>query len=207
MFLKKNNAIQSFIKSITVALGVTVMLFLIALPSSCTNKKDLNVEALERDSLPVMATMGMTSLVSDSGVIRYRVTAAEWLMFDKKVPSYWAFEKGVYLERFDTLMRVDAQIEADTAYFFDEQKLWELRSNVKIVNLSGTTFTTDLLYWNQVTEKIYSDAFLTIQDGDDILHGYGFDSDQYLENVVIRKPMGVGYIEMDENSNNKDSIN
>lgn len=206
MFLRDNNSIKSFIKSITVALGVTVMLFLIALPSSCSGKKDQVIQSLNRDSLPVMATTGMTSLVSDSGIIRYRVTSEEWLMFDKKVPSYWAFEKGVYLERFDTLMRVDAQIEADTAYFYDKEKLWELRSNVKIVNLSGTTFTTDLLYWDQIKEKIYSDAFITIVDKDNTLYGYGFDSDQSLENPVIRKPTGVGYIEMENNSENTDSI-
>lgn len=206
MFLRDYNSIKSFIKSITVALGVAVMLFLMALPSSCTGKKDHEIQSLNRDSLPVMATTGMTSLVSDSGIIRYRITAEEWLMFDKKVPSYWAFERGIYLERFDTLMRVDAQIEADTAYFFDKNKLWELRSNVKIVNLSGTTFTTDLLYWDQIKEKIYSDAFVTIVDNDNILHGYGFDSDQSLENPVIRKPTGVGYIEMAESTEKTDSI-
>ena len=48
----------------------------------------------ERDSLPVMDTRGVTTLISDSGVTRYRVNTEEWLIFDKKKPSYWAFEKG-----------------------------------------------------------------------------------------------------------------
>ena len=45
----------------------------------------------ERDSLPVMDTRGVTTLISDSGVTRYRVNTEEWLIFDKKKPSYWAF--------------------------------------------------------------------------------------------------------------------
>lgn len=207
MFFNKNNSINSFIKSITVALGVTVMLFFIALPTSCSGKKE-KFEAIvtSRDSLALMDTKGMTSLVSDSGYIRYRIIADEWLIFDQMTPPFWSFEKGVYVERFDTLMQVDAHIEADTAYYFDKERLWELRSNVKIVNLEGVTFTTDLLYWNQITEKIYSDAFITIVDDDNTLYGYGFDSDQTLQNYVIRKPRGVGYIEMNNQEKHTDSI-
>ena len=207
MFFNKNNSINSFLKGITVALGVTVMLFFMALPTSCSGKKEkFDTIVTSRDSLALMDTKGMTSLVSDSGYIRYRIIADEWLIFDKMVPPFWSFEKGVYVERFDTLMQVDAHIEADTAYYFDKQRLWELRSNVKIVNLEGVTFTTDLLYWNQVTEKIYSDAFITIVDDDNTLYGYGFDSDQTLQNYVIRKPRGVGYIEMNNQEKRTDSI-
>lgn len=52
----------------------------------------------ERDSLPVMDTKGVTTLISDSGITRYRVNTAEWLIYDRKKPPYWAFEKGIYLE-------------------------------------------------------------------------------------------------------------
>ena len=75
----------------------------------------------ERDSLPVMDTRGVTTLISDSGVTRYRVNTEEWLIFDKKKPSYWAFEKGIYLEQFDSLFHIDASIKADTAYYYDSE--------------------------------------------------------------------------------------
>ena len=45
----------------------------------------------ERDSLPVMDTKGVTTLISDSGITRYRVNTAEWLIYDRKNPPYWAF--------------------------------------------------------------------------------------------------------------------
>ena len=48
----------------------------------------------ERDSLPVMDTRGVTTLISDSGVTRYRVNTEEWLIFDKKKPSYWALRRA-----------------------------------------------------------------------------------------------------------------
>ena len=80
MFLNKNNTKNTFIKSITVTLSVTVMLFLIFASSSCTRKKDnLADKITNRDSLPLLNTIGVESLVSDSGVIRYRILAGEWL--------------------------------------------------------------------------------------------------------------------------------
>ena len=83
--------------SITITSGVIVMLLLL---SSCGGKKKAMGEAItERDSLPMMTTLGVTTLISDSGVTRYRVNTEEWSVYDRKKPSYWAFEKGVYLDR------------------------------------------------------------------------------------------------------------
>ena len=99
--------------SITIALRVMVMLLLF---SSCSGKKkELGDAITERDSMAVMDTRGVTTLVSDSGVTRYRINTEEWLVFDRKNPPYWAFEKGVYLEKFDSIFQVEASIKADTA--------------------------------------------------------------------------------------------
>jgi hypothetical protein len=118
MWLKQDRIfIHQFI-SITIAFGAIVMLVLL---SSCSGKKKQLAEAIkERDSLPLMDTRGVTTLISDSGVTRYRIKTDEWLIYDKKRPSYWAFEKGVYLEKFDSLLHVDASIKADTAYYYDK---------------------------------------------------------------------------------------
>ena len=86
----------------------------------------------ERDSLPVMDTKGVTTLISDSGITRYRVNTAEWLIYDRKKPPYWAFEKGIYLEKFDSLFHTEASIKADTAYYYNKKELWKLIGNVHI---------------------------------------------------------------------------
>ena len=75
--------------SITIVLGTIVMLLLFP---SCSGKSKAIGEAItERDSLPMMSTLGVTTLISDSGVTRYRVNTEEWQGFDRKKPSYWAF--------------------------------------------------------------------------------------------------------------------
>lgn len=190
--------------SITIVFGTIVMLLLF---SSCGGKKKAMAEAItERDSLPVMDTRGITTLISDSGITRYRVNTEEWLIYDRKQPSYWSFEKGIYLEQFDSLLNVDASIKADTAYYFDKEKLWKLIGHVDIKNLKGERFNTELLYWNQATQKVYSDKFIRIEQPDKIITGHGFDSNQQMTVYVIHNIEGVFYVDEEAEKAKNDSV-
>lgn len=192
---KKNTTFR--LNSITTAFIVVVML--ICFSSCFGKKKDLGDAVIERDSLPQMRTFGVTTFVSDSGVTRYRVDTEDWAIYDRKNPPNWAFESGVYLEKFDTLFQVDASIKADTAYFYNKQNLWKLIGNVHIQNIKGETFDTELLFWNTQTEKVYSDKFITINQIDRIISGYGFESDQNMTNYRIFNMEGIFYVDEQEN--------
>ena len=202
MLLQPINVVYHKNASITIVLGAMVMLLLF---SSCSGKKkELGVAITERDSMAVMDTRGVTTLVSDSGVTRYRINTEEWLVFDRKNPPYWAFEKGVYLEKFDSIFQVEASIKADTAYFFNKEELWKLMGNVHIQNLKGEQFDTELLYWDQRTQRIYSDEFIRIEQPDRIITGHGFESNQQMTVYTIRKPEGIFYV--DEEAAAADSL-
>ncbi len=169
---------------------------MLVLLSSCSGKeKHLADPVGERDSLPSMQTRGVSSLVSDSGVIRYKILAEEWLVYDKRNPSKWAFEKGIFLEKFNDSMQVDAQIKADTAYYYDKQKLWDLRGHVAVRNQRGEKFDTYQLFWNQNTQQVYSDKFIRIQQEDKVITGYGFKSNQQFTDYVIHNTAGIFPVE------------
>lgn len=166
--------------------------------SACSGRhKDLGNAITERDSLPVMDTKGVMTLISDSGVTRYRINTEEWLVFDKKNPSYWAFEKGIYLENFDSVFNVEASIKSDTAYYYDKQKLWKLISNVHIQNLKGEKFDTNLLYWDQNKHRVYSDERVRIEQPDQIIYAIGFESDEQLNKYRFFKTEGIFYVDDD----------
>lgn len=196
MWRKRKNRLLHKSISITIALAAVVMLLSF---SSCDGKAKAIGDAItERDSLPMMQTMGVTTLISDSGVTRYRVNTEEWLVFDRKKPSYWAFEKGVYVEQFDSIFNIEASIKADTAYYYDKERLWKLIGNVDIQNRKGERFNTELLYWNEATQKVYSDKFIRIEQPDRIITGHGFDSNQQMTVYVIRNIEGIFYVEDDQ---------
>ena len=184
MQLQQTNVVFCKYMSITVALAAVMLLLF----SSCSGKKkELGAAITERDSLPVMDTRGVESLVSDSGVISYRLSAEEWLVYDKKTPSYWSFEKGVYVEKFDSLFQVEASIKADTAYYYDKQKLWKLIHNVHIQNQKGENFDTELLYWDQNKKRVYSDKAVRVEQVDRIIYAEGFESNEQMTKYTFFK--------------------
>lgn len=133
--------------------------------------------------------------LSDSGMIRYKIITAEWLIYSHRNPPFWAFEKGIYLEKFDSLFHVDASIKADTAYYYEPKKLWELRGNVHIQSQRGDKFDTELMFWDQDKEKIYSDKFIRIEQIDKVLTGYGFESNQQMTEYQIYNNTGIFTVE------------
>lgn len=166
---------------------------------SCSKNKQLVTDAVvERDSMSVMTTYGVNSLISDSGIIRYKILADEWLVYDKRNPPFWAFERGVYLEKFDTLHQVEARIKADTAYYNTKAEIWTLRGNVHIESLKGERFDTQLMYWNQKTQRVYSDQYIRIEQPERTITGYGFDSNQQMTEYVIRNITGIFYVDESE---------
>lgn len=198
MLSQRTNVLFCRSLSITIAFGAMVMLLLF---SACSGKrKDMGDAITERDSLPVMDTKGVMTMISDSGVTRYRINTEEWLVFDRRNPPYWAFEKGIYLEKFDSIFNVEASIEADTAYYYEKRKLWKLMSNVHIQNLKGEQFDTDLLYWDQNTHKVYSDRRVRIEKPDQIIYAIGFESDEQLNKYKFFKTEGTFYVDEDEST-------
>jgi len=176
----------------TVFVAVVMLLFF----SACSGSgKQMGGAVTNRDSLPALETHDVTTLISDSGVIRYRITTPLWLVYDKLNPSRWSFEEGVYVENFDENNDVMAEIKADTAYYYDKQKLWELRGHVDIRNQQGERFNTELLFWNQDTQKVYSDKFIRIEQIDRIITGHGFDSNQQFTVYTIHQPEGIFYVD------------
>mgnify|MGYP003521822800 FL=1 len=181
------NRIIRFIGTTAAAFAVVVPIFV----TSCNSVQEESVIIENRDSMAVMSTYGVSTIISDSGRISYRIDAEEWLIFDRRQPPYWAFEKGVYLEKYDYEMNVEATIKCDTAYYYSEQKLWKLIGNVDIRNPKNERFYTDLMYWNQEEEKIYSDAYIKIEQEEQTTEGIGFSSNQNMTQWEIKNTKGI----------------
>lgn len=182
------------------AFGWIIMMLLLA---SCEGQKKKFAPAIRnRDSLPVLSSYDVNTLISDSGIIRYRLKTKEWLIYDKTNPPRWAFKKGIYVEQFDSVMNIEANMKADTAYFYDQQKLWHLIGHVLIKNWQGEYFKTSELFWNQLTEKIYSDKFIEIELKDRIVKGTGFESNQQMTVYKIKNIKATIYV----NTHSKDSL-
>lgn len=159
---------------------------------SCSNNsQQTGPDIGERDSLPTLKSIGVSTLISDSGIIRYKMISEDWYIYDKTIPTYWAFEKGLFIERFNESYQVDAYISCDTAYFYDKKKLWELHGRVLVKNMKGETFKTSLLFWDQNAHRIYSDRYMEIDGETRKLSGYNFSSNEQMTDYIIHASKGL----------------
>lgn len=87
-----------------------------------------------------------------------------------------------------------SKLSSDSARIDDVSKNMTARGNVVVVSdSSGNRLETSILHWNNSTQKIYSNEFVKIWTRNEIITGYGFESDQNLDNYKINKVSGISY--------------
>lgn len=156
----------------------------------------------ERDSVAMMRSYGVNTLISDSGVIKYRIVTEEWFVNLAKQPTRWEFMKGVFFEQFDEKFHVEGYIQADTAWYFDQEKLWKLRGRVRIRNVNGLVYTSEELYWDGLRHEFYSNVFSKVVTPERTLQGTYFRSDEHMSNYTVSNSKG-SFIPEEENKNDQ----
>lgn len=163
----------------------------LALLGACSSEQEHIAAAIEeKDSLAFMTANGVSTLISDSGVIRYKLIAEDWQIHNSTTPSTWKFLHGFFMERFDENMHTDLFVQADTAYLH-RQEIWELRGRVIIKNLEGTLFKTEEIFWNMNEHNIWNHMPMDIYMPDRELHGTEFRSNENMTNYMVLNSAGA----------------
>ena len=158
---------------------------------SCEEQKEHTAAAIsEKDSVALMTSYGVNTLISDSGVIKYRIVAERWEVNEKINPSRWIMDRGVFMTQFDEKFHVQAYIQCDTAYHFDKQKLWELRGRVRIRTKDGLKFFSEQLYWNEEQHEFYSHVFSKLITPERTLQGAYFRSNEQMTRYYVSNTKG-----------------
>lgn len=140
---------------------------------------------------PTMSTADVNTFISDSGYTRYHLQTPLWLIYDDSEEPFWRFPDGLDLEQFDKEHRLESTVVCDSAIYWSRKRLWRLDGNVVMVSTAGDSFLTQQLFWDQNTRRINSDSFIHIVRSDRILEGYGFESDQGMNDYIIHRPTAI----------------
>ena len=172
---------------LTVILVVLSLVFL----GSCEEHKEHTAPAVrDRDSASMMISYGVNTLISDSGVIKYKIVTERWDVNTVQQPTRWTFEKGIFLEQFDEKFHVEGYITADTAWYYDQLKLWELRGRVHIRNVNGLIFDSEELFWDGIRHEFYSHKFSKVVTPERTMQGTYFRSDEHMTHYEVTNSVG-----------------
>ena len=170
---------------------IAIFTFCVLLFTACEEQKEHTAPAInDRDSVSMMTSYGVNTLISDSGVIKYKIVTERWDVNTIKQPPRWTFERGIFLEQFDQKFHVEGYITADTAWYYEQQKLWELRGRVHIRNVNGLIFDSEELFWDGQKHEFYSNKFSKVVTPERTLQGTYFRSDEHMAHYEVTNSVG-----------------
>lgn len=159
--------------------------------SGCKDDNLVSTSDIDASHTPTMLTRNVETLISDSGVTRFRIVTPIWYVYDEADEPYWRFPEGLKLDKYDLFFRKEASVESDSATYLKNKQIWRLDGHVNITNVMNEKFLTNQLFWDQRQHKLYSDSFIHIERPDKVLEGYGFDSNEQLTRYSIRNVSGI----------------
>ncbi len=165
-----------------------------ALLSSC-EKKEIVVKDLQIKGMPSLSARDVETMYSDSGKVTLLVRSPLIQQYTEVEEPYTLFPEGLTVLFYEKKSEPQASITAQYARYTEKDEVWELRDSVVAVNTEGDILETELLYWSEPRQRIWSDRFVRFTHNDQIIMGTGFESDTRFSNWFIKNVTGTIYIE------------
>ena len=160
--------------------------------SSCIHKTNKELQTVEAQQ--EMASFGAKDLhtvVTDSGFYKYEFETPQLSQYDNVEVPYIDFPVGLKFKMYGNKGKmIKTKIRCNNAKYYKDDALWELNNDVEAVTEKNDILNTEQLFWNTKEHRIYSDKFVKITTKNQIITGYGFESDEKLSKYEIKHPGG-----------------
>ena len=169
-------------------------LFLLITLLSCSDKKN-SIALLQPYEGPILEVDGMETIFSDSAKMKVRLKATKELDFENGDKE---FPEGVFIEFYED-GKMTTTLEANIGYYNKKEDLYTGVGDVIVKNSEEKQqLNTEELHWKPKDETIFTEKFVRIESGNEILLGEGLVAHQDFKTYTIIKPTGEIY-NVDEN--------
>jgi LPS export ABC transporter protein LptC len=174
---------NKLVKSIATLLWV-VMLF--SCKTSPVKMEELSKELVE----PVVSSEHIEWFYTKNGEASFKLNSPQMFRFEGEEP-YLEFPSGISLQSFQEKGEKDSYLKADYAIKYLEDKIIEAKGSVLLQNIEGDKLETEFLIWDEANELIYTEEFVKITKGQQVIMGEGFQSDIYITEYTLKKSKGI----------------
>jgi LPS export ABC transporter protein LptC len=169
-------------------------LFFVCLFLMSCEKKTGYIPKSDLLNLPSLTAKDFITVANDSGMLQLKMYARIIEQYDNKPIPYSEFKSGIRVVFYEGKKDSVASVTAKYARFTKKENLWELRDSVVVINEKGDKLETELLFWNQADDRIYTDRFVKITNVDQITMGTGLESNSKMTVVKIKKVQMTLYL-------------
>jgi len=162
-----------------------------SLLSACENDPNA-VAAMFADQRPDAEIIsGFSTIFSDSAQIKVRISGNLMLRYQENGQFIQQFPKGLFVEFFDPSGKITSTLASKYGIRNEAEESVLVQDSVVWLATSGDRLDTDELMWEAKNEKIYSDKFVRVIQGDKLITGVGFESNQDFTRSKVRAIQGV----------------
>ncbi|HUU44566.1 MAG TPA: LPS export ABC transporter periplasmic protein LptC [Acidobacteriota bacterium] len=141
----------------------------------------------EVQSFPTSEATNARTVFLTGSVVTTTIESARIIQFAER-DSAWAYQLTVNF--FDETGAHTSVMTADSALVRETARFLEVYGAVDITTDDGRTLVTDRLAWDDEARRIHTESYVEITEGDDLMTGYGFDSNPELTDIKLRKVTG-----------------
>ncbi|MCX6325992.1 MAG: LPS export ABC transporter periplasmic protein LptC [Bacteroidia bacterium] len=160
---------------------------------SCENKIDLTPKSVLL-TLPSLTVKDFKTVFTDSGRLQLIMASPLMEQYNNTGSPYSEFRSGIKVYFYDGQKKPIASVSAKYGKYNKTNNMWELKDSVAVVNEDNDKLETEVLYWDQQKDLIYTDRFVKITNEDQIVMGTGFESDPRLVKRRIKKVTATIYL-------------
>lgn len=156
---------------------------------SCENSERSIEEWSGRRALVEEAIQVQTH-ISQGGKLRAKL-AAPYMIRSSSDTVYVEFPKTLTVHFFDSAGKIESYLSSMYGKYYENLNRVFLRDSVLVYNMQGDTLRCPELWWDQTTQKFYTDKEVRIhKKRDRIYGGKGLEARQDLSDVIIKSPSG-----------------
>jgi LPS export ABC transporter protein LptC len=166
-------------------------MFAVVVFASCTDDIEKVRIVTSKNLMPVETGENVQINFTDSGYCKARLFAPLLERYSNEEKNYSEMRKGITAYFFNRNRKVDSYLKARYAISYDKEKRMVARNDVVMVNIDGDTLNTELLNWDQQTQRISSDKHVRITTPEEVIIGEGFESNTEFTQYRIFKIRGT----------------
>lgn len=154
------------------------LFFFLLLFTACENDLSEVNRLFDHSEVQQETMREVEMLYSDSAVVGIKITAPTLIRFlDKKNPRQ-EFPDGMSVDFFSPNGRISSQLTAKFGLRYENKNQIVVRDSVVWESTRNEILETEELIWDEDKEKLYTNKYVTIIRPDEIIFGYGFESNQ-----------------------------
>lgn len=180
---KKDGVLKGIVLGFIITIAIT----------SC--KKEIEVTEIDFETTPVQVVKNMHMMQSRNGGITMQMISPTMERYqfvkDSLLQSYEIYPDSFFVYGYTKDGALETTIVAQAAKHITtlQAEEWIAYGNVEVNNIiQHQKLYSDTIYWDQENHKIHTNCYVRLQSGDDVMQGYGMESDEMARNATILSP-------------------